>query len=620
LGGGPGADEGEGEGEGGRSKALFLVATYGEGDPTDNAEEFAAALKRTSGLPSYTATEAEDRQGDASDPGLLRDVDYAVFGLGNRQYEHYNNMGRFVDAALGRCGARRVAALGLGDDDDDLEGDFEAWKDGVLWPALTERYGDNTRTAPTPPNGRREGPGPSAADAALPPCPYVVEYLDDPADRAAAAPDPSSVQTVAQHYVQAVDCPVTARRELRDPSDPGSTVHLEIDISQHADALAYRTADNLGVLPLNDAATVEAVAAALGYDLDRTFRLLPNAAASAENGGAAAGGSSRHALPFPTPCTVRECLSRYCDLAGPPRRSDLKQFAPHARAALDRQALERLSRKEGRAEYKEKITAAHVGVADLVTRLCPSIACDLARFVALCPRLQPRYYTLASSASVHPTTVHVTCAVQETARPAGAGPPRRGVCSGHLADRKVGEAVRVFVRASAFRDKRPEAPLLMVGPGTGVAPMRALLQERAHARATAASASASASASAAAAPGPSVLYFGCKRRSMDYLYRDELEAFVEGGTLAELHLAFSREQPEKVYVQHLLARRAADTWRLIHEEGAAVFVCGGVRMGADVQSALQDIVSECGKMARGDAKAYLDEMAAAGRFVQELWA
>lgn len=589
----------------GRSKALFLVATYGEGEPTDNAQEFAEMMKGKAGIiniynSAIEAAATEDAGDDrdaapastARDATFLHDLDYVVFGLGNKQYEHYNNMGRFVDAALGRCGARRAAALGLGDDDDDLEGDFEAWKDGVMWPALAEQFVARGALA------RRRG---DENGAALPPCPYAVEYLDA-YDKKTTVVDPSSVQKSAKHYVQAVDCPVVARRELRDPSDPGSTVHMEIDISQHMDTLRYQTADNLGVLPENDAATVEAVAKALGYDLNQTFRLLPNN--TTDNGDGAAG---NHALPFPTPCTVRECLSRYCDLAGSPRRSDLKQLAPHAGATVDRRALTRMASKEGKAEYKEKIVAAHVGVADLVTRLCPSIACDLAQFIAVCPRLQPRYYTIASSAAVHPETVHLTQAVLETAR--ADGKTFRGVCSGHLADLRVGETARVFVRESAFRlPRQVERPILMFGPGTGIAPMRGFLQERAHARA------------AGATVGPSILYFGCKKRSLDYLYRDELEAYAREGTLTELHLAFSREQPEKVYVQHLLARRAAETWRLIHKDGAAVFVCGAVRMGADVDDALQVIIAECGGMTRGEAKAYLDKMAAAGRFVQELWA
>eukprot|EP00579_Thalassiosira_antarctica_P008626 CAMPEP_0201885002 /NCGR_PEP_ID=MMETSP0902-20130614/17667_1 /ASSEMBLY_ACC=CAM_ASM_000551 /TAXON_ID=420261 /ORGANISM="Thalassiosira antarctica, Strain CCMP982" /LENGTH=727 /DNA_ID=CAMNT_0048414025 /DNA_START=323 /DNA_END=2506 /DNA_ORIENTATION=+ len=607
-----------------RSKALFFMATYGEGEPTDNAQQFVEMMKSKSGIsniykietppgsngkeslvsPASTMSLEDITEEDTAaapysprDATFLRDLDYAVFGLGNKQYEHYNNMSRFMDAALEQCGAKRVAAIGLGDDDDDLEGDFETWKDDVLWPSLTETYVKGAVMGAAA--NKKEGEGMALS---LPPCPYLVEYLKTDDDKTAISK--SLIQTSSKHYSQAVDCPIVARRELRDPSDPGSTVHMEIDISNHMDTCRYQTADNLGILPKNDSSVVESVAKALNYDLDRQFHLLPNTAT--DQGDA----SSKHTLPFPTPCTVRECLERYCDLTGPPRRSDLKQFAPYARDEMDRKALLRMSSKEGKAEYKEKIVEAHVGVADIVTRLCPSIACPLEHFVMVCPRLQPRYYTISSSSTVFPETIHITLAVLETEKKDGGGGVFKGLCSGYLAGMTIGDTVRVFVRESTFRlPKQVERPVLMFGPGTGIAPMRAILQERSHGRKN----------MGAEQHGASILYFGCKQRSMDYIYRDELESFCEEGTLTELHLAFSREQAQKVYVQHLLVKRAKETWKLIHEDKASIFVCGAVKMGADVDHTLQDIISEHGGMTREKAKAYLDKMAVAGRFVQELW-
>mmetsp|Transcript_10522 Transcript_10522/g.22941 ORF Transcript_10522/g.22941 Transcript_10522/m.22941 type:complete len:816 (-) Transcript_10522:245-2692(-) len=621
----------------GKSKALFLMATYGEGEPTDNAQQFVEMMKGKSGISniykidgsggggggqqqqngtsslvspasSMSLDKAADTTADAASsatattaPSLrsatfLRDLEYAVFGLGNKQYEHFSNMSRFMDAALEKCGARRMAATGLGDDDDDLEGDFENWKDGVFWPAMMESYVKGKSVVADATKGKENGVATS-----LPPCPYRVEYLKTDEATKGTNTNESLLQTSSKHYAQSADCPVVARRELRDPSDPGSTIHMEIDVSQHMDTLKYQTADNLGILPKNNAATVEAVAKALNYDLDRHFNLLPNNNGDGDD-------SSKHTLPFPTPCTVRTCLERYCDLSGPPRRSDLKQLAPYAKNDLDRQALLRMSSKEGKAEYKEKIVEGHVGIAEIVTKFCTSIEIPLEHFAMVCPRLQPRYYTISSSSSVHPTTIHITLAVLETEMKMS-GKVFKGLCSGYLANRKNGDVVRVFVRDSTFRlPKQVERPVVMFGPGTGIAPMRAVLQERSHAR-----------MAGGTNHGPNVLYFGCKSRSMDYIYRDELEAFREEGTLTELHLAFSREQEEKVYVQHLLAKRAEETWELIHERKASIFVCGAVRMGADVDHALQDIISKQGNMTREKAKAYLDKMQVAGRFVQELW-
>lgn len=609
----------------GRNRAVFLMATYGEGEPTDNAAAFVRLLKakagmKTGGAGGYMGTAddfAEEKKGDGdevgddadgeADPSFMSGLDYAVFGLGNRQYEHFNAMGKLTDEALAKIGASRLAELGVGDDDNDLEADFENWKDNVLWPALEKRYIGDAATVAAKHEHMHKSEVASASDD-LPECPYVAEYLPPgSADAGSIKPDAvrlEDVHTSTKHYFTAVDCPVRVTRELRTDRDPGSTVHLEIDISKAGDAMRYRTADNLGVLPVNDDGVVEAVAGALGLDLDAAFRLK-----LAQDGGG--GGDEeeqhKHSALFPTPCTVRECLARYCDLTAPPRRSDLKRLASYARDPLDRSALLRMASKEGKAEYREKIVGGHVGVADIVSRLCPSIAMPLEHFVAVCPRLLPRYYTISSSSSVHPDSIHITVSVIRTEKLGGG--VHRGVCSSHLAGIVENGTVRVFCRESSFRlPSDPGRPVIMIGPGTGIAPMRALLQERSHQR-----------KKRRLPVGKNVLYFGCKTPTQDYLYEEELSQFKREGTLDDLRVAFSRTTTKKVYVQHLLAKNAEETYEMIEEKKASVYVCGGTKMGHDVSETLRSIVSDVGGMSHEEAKKYLDEMSKEGRFVQELW-
>ena len=151
----------------------------------------------------------------------------------------------------------------------------------------------------------------------------------------------------------------------------------------------------------------------------------------------------------------------------------------------------------------------------------------------------------------------------------------------------------------------------MIGPGTGIAPMRALMQERSYQRKNKSWGKQTA--------GKNVLYFGCKSAQQDYIYEDELKYFEQEGTLNKLRVAFSRQTEKKVYVQHLLADDAQETWDLVDKEKASIFVCGATKMGADVSETLRSIVSGCGNMSADVAKAYVDKMAAEGRFVQELW-
>jgi NADPH-ferrihemoprotein reductase len=557
------------DGESG-SRAVILAATYGEGEATDNSTALVQACKE------YMVEEEKTE--------LLKGLEFCVFGLGNRQYEHYNAMGNFFDEALQKLGGDRIMKIGLGDDDNDLEGDFESWKD-QLWVQLKDKY---CKEAVLPTKA-------SSNDAfKLPECEYAIEYHDSNAKPKDIPLD--QVHGSSRPYFTSVECPVTTIRELRSPEDGGSTVHVEIDISKETN-LTYETADNLAVLPVNEDKVALSVAESLGYDLDAVFSLK------------AAPNHEWHGAPFPMPLSVKECLTRCLDLTSAPRRSDLKLLAQYAKDPVDRKALLRLSSKEGKQEYKEKIMEGYVGMVDLL-KLCPSLSIPLEHFISNCKFLLPRYYTISSSSSKHPDEVHLTVAVTQFKRKDSS--IFHGVCSTHLANvkPKSSETVRIFNRPSTFRlPKDSSRPIIMIGPGTGIAPMRALLQERRHQR-----------LSQKKIVGSNILYFGCKKRSLDYLYEDELRAFQTEGILDHLFVAFSREEREKVYVQHLLSKNAKETWDLIDSESASIYVCGGVKMGHDVTEALKEILSTHGQMSFSDVKVYLAKLASDGRFVQELWA
>jgi NADPH-ferrihemoprotein reductase len=567
------------DGDSGTSRVVLLAATYGEGEPTDNANVLYQTLKEK--------LINDDKEDNNESDSTFKGMDFCVFALGNKQYDHYNAMGVFFDEAFDKLGGNRIMKIGTGDDDNDLEGDFETWKD-KFWTQLKRKYLKNGETFHAPVSKEKK----------LPVCDYVVEYHHDDDDDKSAKPAKISIDQVhgsCKPFFQSFDCPVSAVRELRSPDDVGSTVHVEIDIS-NAKGLDYHTADNLGVLAVNDADVVESVAKALGFDLDAVFSIK------------AAPNKEWHGAPFPMPCTIRECLSRYLDLTSAPRRSDLKLLAQYAVDPIDQKALTRLSSKEGKKEYKEKVMASFVGIADLLN-LCPSLQIPLEHFIGFCKHQVPRFYTIASSSSKHPVTVHLTVAVTEDKKRDGS--VFKGVCSTHLATLRPGkDTVRVFNRPSSFRLPQDSTrPIIMIGPGTGVAPMRALLQERRHQQVV-----------EKKTIGPNVLYFGCKKSTLDYLYQDELKAFQDEGILSNLYVAFSREQKEKVYVQNLLSQNAKETWNLIDAESASIYVCGGVRMGNDVTEALKEILSTQGQMSFDDAKNYLAKLAADGRFVQELWA
>lgn len=552
-----------------KGKAIFLMATYGDGEPTDNAVEFNNWLV--------------NENGELSDDHLSS-LEFTVFGLGNTQYEHYNLMGKSTDKGLEKLGAQRMFQYGEGDDDAHLEADFETWRE-KMWVALVLRFGGKC--------------GMEGLEK-LSSVPFSVKMLTVEADKSNRTEEASAASS-SKFYWHGKNAFVTLNRELRaDIPGAGSTRHIEINLE--GSGMTYKTADNLAVLPLNDAVLVEKLCTHLGYEPDAMFTLDHD---------------EGHKPVFPTPCTVRDAFLQFMDIMSIPRRSLLEQLTPYVVDEVERGLMHRLSSKDGKEDYWRDVENAGRTLTDLILETFPSISIPLEHFLFIVPHLHPRYYTISSSSSVYPSRPHITVALLEQEK--AQGRVYRGICSSFLSrleptDEVVNDGApdkglqcRVFVRESTFRLPSDTAiPILMIGPGTGVAPMRALLQERDWQKAQ------------GLKVGRNVLYFGCREKDVDYIYRDELEAYKADGTLDTLRLAFSREGPSKVYVQHLLREDATEVWNLI-KGGAFVYVCGGTRMGTDVQTELTRIAQECGSMGVGESKEFIKSLHSNGRYVQELW-
>lgn len=559
-------------------KAIFLMATYGRGNPTDNAQKFFHWAGNHEGL---------------LPDDYLSSLSYSVFGLGNTQYEHYNLAGRTTDKMLEALGANRVHVYGEGDDDADIEETFEDWK-ASLWEVLVKKFGGTVNV---------DGVEKAAATS----IPFSLRFLS--AEEAVATPPTCESQAACstQFHWHAVNASVVVNRELR-VAGVGSTRHIEIDLA--ASGETYRTADNLAVLPLNDRVLADRLCVHLGYDPDSVFTLDHD---------------DSHRPVFPTPCTVRNAFLRFMDIASVPRRTVLEQLVPYVVDPTESELMHKLSSHDGREEYRHLVCERGETLAELLLESFSSISIPLEHFLCIVPHLHPRYYTISSSSSISPTRAHITVAVLQQEKQQGY--IYNGICSTFLSKLKppsdmdgtdepcttystsntVANRCRVFVRESTFRLPTDSAvPILMIGPGTGVAPMRALLQERKWQK------------TQGLKVGPTWLYFGCRRRDEDYIYQDELEAYEADGTMDRLRLAFSREGTSKVYVQHLLRQDAQEVWELLGT-GAHVYVCGGTHMGTEVHDELTRIAQEGGAMSAEQARKYTHDLQDSGRYVEELW-
>lgn len=237
---------------------------------------------------------------------------------------------------------------------------------------------------------------------------------------------------------------------------------------------------------------------------------------------------------------------------------------------------------------------------DLLAQLPVTASVD--EWLALLKPLQPRLYSISSSPKENPREVQLTVSL---VRYNFQGVPRRGVCSTYLADRSPGDQVALYVRPSSnFRPPSdPHTPMIMIGPGTGIAPFRGFLQER----------------RALGHTGPNWLFFGEQHAATDYYYRDEIEEMHADGFLTELDLAFSRDQRDKVYVQHLMRKRGSQLWRWL-QDGAQVYVCGTADpMAKDVDRALCEIAAEHGILDPDAAQAYIQSLSADKRYHRDVY-
>jgi len=233
----------------------------------------------------------------------------------------------------------------------------------------------------------------------------------------------------------------------------------------------------------------------------------------------------------------------------------------------------------------------------------PGVVRDAQPLVDLLPPLKPRLYSISSSPAAFPDQVHLTIA---TVRFDSGGRRRGGLASTWFADRlDIGGTAPVFVQPNLrFRlPADPGTPIVMIGPGTGIAPFRAFLHHRRSHRLT----------------GRTWLFFGERRANGDFLYRSEFESFLHGQELSRIDTAFSRDQAAKIYVQHRMLEAGRELWSWVRD-GAAIYVCGDAsRMAKDVDAALRRIFVEHGRRSDAQAQLELHELAAAGRYVRDVY-
>jgi NADPH-ferrihemoprotein reductase len=577
---------------------VLVVATYGEGDPTDNSIEFFKWLQ-DSDLPDDT----------------LAGMNFTVFGLGNRQYVNFNACARAADKHMERIGAHRIYAKGEGDDDQNLEEDFEVWREGGLWPALQATLGVSPDSADAAKGQQNDGL--ENMEQVIAKLPLKANICDVKSAKVDPLVQVGGSDVVSKWYFASSLAPVSVERELlQQPDvDAGSTTkHIDFDIKSFP-AFDWRTADNLEVLVENTEENVEWFAKRLGVyeELDLNVSFVR-----------AEGIDKVVRKPFPTPCSVRKALSLYCDLVMAPGKMPAKRLAAFIKDEQDRAAVQSLLEDR---EAWQWVTGENLRLTlrEFFELYMASAEIDFSSFSQICPRNKNRPYTIASSSREDPKTIGICVSmVQEKllrltdlldglasrghAAPHAAAVLEqngasvrlfRGLCSTALCTRvEKADKLWIYARASSFRlPRKNTTPIIMIAAGTGMAPFRGFLQEFKK---------------EGGVRQKTILFFGCRRENEDFLYKDELQEALEAKPpyLTELITAFSREQEKKVYVQDRLEEHGAKIADLLLKEAAYLYVCGSTAMGGAVHEVLAGALG---------SKDQVDRLQKEGRIVEELW-
>jgi len=483
-----------------------VISTQGDGDPPDDAQAFFEFISGRRAPP-------------------LKELKFAVLGLGDSSYPQFNVIAKKLDARFAELGASRL--FEVGEADVDVASVAAPWRQNALTQAREVLKTSISSATVTP---LRPAIASSLYSREKP---YLAEVL--------------------------VNQRITARESEQDVR------HLEIALHE---SLNYEPGDALGVWPVNNPKLVDTVLSQLQLSADEVISV---------------GDQS---------LSLHEWLSSKRELT---RLS--KSFVQQHATRFAGKDLSTLLKSEDNEAISQFISQQQL--PDLLNRYPGQWRAD--ELVNALRPLAPRLYSIASSRKAVGDEAHLTVSVLEYRKDESL---RRGLASGFLADRDVGVQLPVFIeRNERFRVPADSSrDILMIGPGTGVAPFRGFVQERTEVGAT----------------GKNWLLFGARHAASQFLYQVEWQDALKKGQLNRLDLAFSRDQAERIYVQQRLRENAAEVFAWL-ENGAHLYVCGAIAMGKDVHQALLEIVSEHGAKSLEDAGDYLSKLQQSGRYARDVY-
>lgn len=518
-----------------RSFVIFILSTFGDGGPTDSAISFSKWLKN--------ASESVD-------------MHYSIFGLGDSQYEEFNNMAIFVNSKLKSLKSTCYGDIGMGDSSKNIEQDFLYWKQQILWPKLCSFFSISLSLLPL-------------LGVTLT-CHY--ELVISPSSSDIFKGEHAIISKKKKKIIYDSKYPYYGARVVKieklskNPSTFESYYQVLVDLSDSD--IHYRIGDHLGIYPQNDLEIVENLGKRLSIsNMDEVFEMKSIK-------------SPFHS--FPTPCSFRTAFTHYIAIQSPPSMSFLyilgqlnKDTCPESASFLTELG------QPGHQHYQSYILDAGRNILNVLLDH-PDINVPLKLFLERLPRLSCRYYSISSSPrATQSNLVYIT--IKETLF--GNCKKRIGVATGFMTRFLSNNPYfSVFVRhVPSFKlpHMQSTSPIIMICAGAGIAPFIGFLEERQFIQ-----------VQCAKSITPAYLFFGCRHPEMDYLYKERIEKWIDDGILNNVYLAFSRVSENASYIQRRLIEKKEMIIDLIIQKNGIVYICGDAKkVGKSVYQAMIEILS-----------------------------